>query len=289
MSSGSRLGDRIHTHAEGLSTAELRVADALVENEGSLGFLTAAAIAARAGTSDATVVRTAQRLGFSGLAALKQFVAEAASAPALSGRLRASIADASVSGSALAEAVRVQHRALDRLDVLASTPAFGDAVALLSKARRVVVNGTGPSASLASYAVVLLDRIGVDATAMTQTGTAAADEFIRLRRGDTLLVLAYTRLHRHVELLLERATALELPVVACTDILRLAHGAAPRVVLNAGRGAPGAFASHGATIVLLEALVVAVASRTPKRSSESLDQLNAFRAALAGRRLDVDH
>ena len=77
-------------------------------------------------------------------------------------------------------------------------------------------------------------------------------------------------------------------MIACTDILRLAHDAGPRVVLDVGRGAPGAFASHGATIVLLEALIVALAARAPDRSAASLDQLNGFRAVLAGRRVDVD-
>jgi DNA-binding MurR/RpiR family transcriptional regulator len=288
MKPGSRLTDRVRERAGQLSAAELRVADVLIEEEGALGFFTAGALGARAGTSDATVVRTAQRLGFTGLAELKRFVAAETGAAALSDRLQTSIADASVSGSALVEAVHVQRQALERLEALASTTAFDDAVELLAQAERVAINGTGPSASLATYAVVLLQRIGVDAISMTQTGTAAADDMIRLRRGDVLLVLAYTRLHRHVELVLERAGALELPVIACTDILRLAHDAEPRVVLNAGRGAPGAFSSHGATIVLLEALVVALAARTPKRSAQSLDQLNEFRAVLAGRRLDVD-
>jgi DNA-binding MurR/RpiR family transcriptional regulator len=288
MPIGSRLSDRVRAHAADLSAAELRVAEVFVDEEAALGFLTAAALAARAGASDATVIRAAQHLGFAGLAELKRFVADGIGAAGLSHRLRTSIANASVSGSALLQAVQVQSQALERLEVLATSPAFDDAVALLADAKRIVVNGTGPSASLATYAVVLLQRIGIDATSMTQTGTAAADEIIRLRRGDTLLVLAYTRLHGHVELVLDRATELQLPVIACTDILRLARDAEPRVVLDVGRGAPGAFASHGATIVLLEALIVALAARAPEQAAESLDQLNGFRAVLAGRRLDVD-
>src|SRR5687768_17341929 len=132
-----------------LTTTQQRVAELLVEEAGALGFHTAADLGALAGVSDATVVRTAQRLGFTGLADLKRFVAERLGTPALSSRLRTTIADASASGSALVEAVRVQREALDRLDSLSATPAFEDAVDMLGEVRRVVVSGTGPSANLA--------------------------------------------------------------------------------------------------------------------------------------------
>ena len=58
--------------------------------------------------------------------------------------------------------------------------------------------------------------------------------------------------------------------------------------LNAGRGTPGLFATHGPTIVLLEALVLATAAADPARSETALATLNDLRRSLAGKRLDVD-
>jgi DNA-binding MurR/RpiR family transcriptional regulator len=59
-------------------------------------------------------------------------------------------------------------------------------------------------------------------------------------------------------------------------------------LLNAGRGTPSLFATHGSTIVLLEALVLAIAAAHPDRSNNSLTTLNDLRQSLAGKRLDVD-
>jgi hypothetical protein len=60
------------------------------------------------------------------------------------------------------------------------------------------------------------------------------------------------------------------------------------VRLNAGRGTPGLFATHSPTIVLIEALVLALAAADPERAETSLATLNELRRDLAGRRLDVD-
>ena len=59
--------------------------------------------------------------------------------------------------------------------------------------------------------------------------------------------------------------------------------------LQSGRGAPGLFASHGTTLVLIEALVLGMAAnRPPQLPTQSLATLNELRAELAGRRIDVD-
>jgi hypothetical protein len=58
--------------------------------------------------------------------------------------------------------------------------------------------------------------------------------------------------------------------------------------LECGRGAPGLFASHGITLVVIEALVLAIAATHQAESEASLVRLNELRAALAGRRINVD-
>ena len=60
----------------------------------------------------------------------------------------------------------------------------------------------------------------------------------------------------------------------------------PRWIAAAVR--PGLFASHGTTLILIESLVLAVAAGNRADAEESLATLNDLRAALAGRRLDVD-
>ena len=101
-------------------------------------------------------------------------------------------------------------------------------------------------------------------------------------------MLAYGKPQPHVRVLLDRAATLNLPVVLITDTAGRRSGSRVHTTLECGRGAPGLFASHGTTLVVLEALVLAVAAEERGAAEATLDDLNDLRAALAGRRIDVD-
>jgi DNA-binding MurR/RpiR family transcriptional regulator len=165
---------------------------------------------------------------------------------------------------------------------------FDRAAALLAARARIVWRGVGPSAHLARYAAVLTQRIGKPTAALVHTGASFADELLSLDAEDGVVVFAYGRPQAHVDVLFERAASLEIPVVLVTDTLGRRYGSKAEITLTSGRGRPGLFASHGTTIVLIEALVLAVASSDRQHAEEALNALNDLRAALLGRRADVD-
>src|SRR4051794_8975083 len=68
----SSLDERLAARRDALSPTEQRVADFFAQHREEAAFLSATEIAQRLGTSDATVVRTAQSLGYSGLQELKR-------------------------------------------------------------------------------------------------------------------------------------------------------------------------------------------------------------------------
>ncbi len=279
--------ERVVARGDTLAPAERRVAELLLGLGPEATLLSAAALAAQLGTSDATVVRTAKALGYSGLAALRRALAAYGENPPIGERLRRTLeqtpADDLFGGS-----VRNHLAALDGLTRNVSAEAFARAVSVLAGGERVVWRGVGPSAHLAEYGQLITQRIGKPSRALVHTGTSFADELLALSRGDAVVVLAYGRLQSHVRVLLERASLLSAPVVLITDTLgrRLATDVA--VTLQSGRGAPGLFASHGTTLVVIEALVLAIAATRAADSQASLAELNELRAALAGRRMDVD-
>src|SRR5258706_16052914 len=69
------FADRLAARAAELAPAERRVADRLLDLGPEATLLSAAALAKRLATSDATVVRTAKALGYSGLADLRRALA----------------------------------------------------------------------------------------------------------------------------------------------------------------------------------------------------------------------
>ena len=75
------------TRSERIAPAERRVAERLIELGPEGALLSAAALAAQLGTSDATVVRTAKALGYGGLADLRRAMATQGADPPLRERL----------------------------------------------------------------------------------------------------------------------------------------------------------------------------------------------------------
>jgi DNA-binding MurR/RpiR family transcriptional regulator len=269
-----------------LAPAQRQVARFFTEHAGQLGFYSAAEIAERLGTSDATVVRTAQALGYRGLADLKRALRDdEGGEPTPHTRLSATLRHATDPAEVFEHVVDVHRAAVelacDRLRAL-----FPAAVELLAPAERIVLSGTGPSAAVAEYAAVLLGRIGRPAMTITATGVAVADQALSLRRGDVLVLLAYTRLHTHAAVLLDTAQHRRIPTVLITDALTDISGV--NLILTCPRGLPAESSSHAVTILLLDALVIALAATDRPRATTALRELNRLRAALLGRPADVD-
>jgi DNA-binding MurR/RpiR family transcriptional regulator len=279
--------DRIAAGLGGLAPAQRKVARFFTEHAAQLGFFSAAEIAARLGTSDATVVRTAQTLGYRGLADLKRALLDDAPPPepTPSARLGATLRHATTPSEVLEHVLDVHRAALDaareNLD-----ERFPAAVALLAAADRIVLSGTGPSAAVAQYAAVLLGRVGRPAATITATGVSMADQALELRRGDALLLLAYTRLHTHAAVLLGLARRRRIPVLLVTDVLADVDGV--DLVLTCPRGRPGEQSSHAVTMLLLEAITVALAAADRSRATTALRELNRLRGELLDAPADVD-
>jgi DNA-binding MurR/RpiR family transcriptional regulator len=156
------------------------------------------------------------------------------------------------------------------------------AVKTLHPASRIVVFGIGPSAALADYVSLMLERAGRRTKKLNATGTMLADQMLDLRHGDALLALAYGRPYREVSAVLAEGRRLGLPVVLVTDSPGSRLGRSVDVVLAAQRGQAGKVALHGATLVGLEALVLGLATANRDAAMTALGRLNELRTAIAG-------
>lgn len=284
------FGARLQAAMPGLPPAGRRVARFLNENRPLALALSAMELAGRTGTSDATVVRAVQALGFSGLPELKRALAAALATPAASPAeaMRRTLAEAGEeAGRAVDLAIETQREAVEALAGADARATLRAAVATLHPARRILVFGLGPSAALARYLATLLVRAGRAARALDASGIALADQMLDLGPGDALLVLAYGRAYREVVALFGEAKRLALPVVLVTDSLDRSLARHAEVVVPARRGRARRVALHGATLVALEAVALGLAAMDGERALAALDRLNDLRAAIAGGRPDV--
>jgi DNA-binding MurR/RpiR family transcriptional regulator len=278
------LGNVLRRTDQQLGAAGLRVAKFIDENRQIVLASSAAALGARIGTSDATVLRTIQTLGFAGLADLKAAIlgSEPASTPA--DDMRRTLIDLEKATGQALDGILQAHA--DGLDVLRSEKCrtqIAASVRVLDAASRIAVFGIGPSSALATYVSVLLARNGRRSRTINATGSMLADQLLDLGNGDVLLILAYGRLYREVKAVFAEARALHLPTVLVTEADDTPLAKLADVCVAIPRGRPGQVALHGATLVGLEALVLSLAAAKPEAALCSLDNLNRLRRATEAR------
>jgi DNA-binding MurR/RpiR family transcriptional regulator len=280
---------RLSERRAGLTAATLRVLRFIDQNRIATLANSAAELAQRTQTSDATVIRAVQALGFSGLPELRQ---------ALSGSLQRGSTLADGMRRTLEEVGESADRAIslgldtnrDGLELLRSDETrakISAAVSLLHPAERIVLFGIGPSAPLAHYSSVLLRRSGRRTDVLDRTGIGLADQLLDLRPTDALLVLAYGRAYREVVTVLDEAARLGVPVALITDTLEGKLAARAQVVIPAQRGLAERVALHGTTLICLEALVLGLAASAKDQAVATLERLNELRQSLSRTRVDL--
>jgi DNA-binding MurR/RpiR family transcriptional regulator len=261
-----------------LGAAGLRVARFIDENRQIVLASSAAALGDRIGTSDATVLRTIQALGFASLADLKSAILNGESVSTPADDMRRTLVDVDQATDAALDGILQAHA--DGLDILRSEKCraqMADGVRVLDGADRIAVFGIGPSSAIADYVSMLLTRNGRRSRTISATGSMLADQLLDLRKGDALLILAYGRLYREVKAVFAEATALRLPTVLITEADDTPLAKLADVCVPIPRGRPGQMALHGATLVGLEALVLSLAAAKPDAALTSLDNLNRLR------------
>jgi DNA-binding MurR/RpiR family transcriptional regulator len=274
--------DRLFQRAnQQLGEAGRRVVRFIDENRQTVLASSAAALGSYVGTSDATVVRTIQALGFTGLGDLKRAILKSTdkvSTPA--DHMRRTLADLEkTTGQAFDSVLQAHSDGLAVLNSERCRAQIAAAVGLLDAADRIAVFGIGPSAALASYVSISLARCGRPSRTISATGSMLADQLLDLRRGDGLLILAYGRLYKEVRTVFAEAKSLGLATVLVTEAENTPLAKLADVAVAIPRGRPEQVSLHGATLVGLEAIVLSLAAARPQAALASLDKLNRLRRA----------
>ena len=283
-----RLAAQLKALEAGLPPAVLRVARFLNGNRVAVLANSAAELAALIGTSDATVVRTVQALGFQGLPELRQSIAAAigTNAAPLHNMHRTLEDLGGESGDAAAASDLVIDTHMESLRALqekAGRAQIHAATAALHAAGRIVIYAAGPSRPLAEYVRLMLARHGRNAKVIGQGGIGLADDLVDLSVQDGMLILSYGKPYHEVLLVASEASLLGIPIVLVTDTPDSKLAQAANVVIAARRGRAERVALHAATFAALEALVMGLAVARRSHTMRALARLGTLRAALGGK------
>lgn len=277
------FGERFRARAQQLSPRLLAVVSYINDNREVVLERTAMEIAAATQTSDATVVRAIQALGFAGLRELKQtmerwFGPSITSSEKMLSTVNALSCDVNSSIDFVLEG---HQRACEVLSRPANRAAVAQAVALLSEARQVAIFGIGASGILAEYTGRLFSRIGLPSCVLNRTGFSLAEQLISLQRGDVMIMMGQKSPHREGMTALREARRLGIPTILLTQAVDSRFSQEAQVVIDVPRGGDnGRVPLHGTVLVCLEMLVLSVATTTPQRTMKSMKRINELHKAI---------
>ncbi|MEV6635050.1 MurR/RpiR family transcriptional regulator [Actinoplanes sp. NPDC051470] len=261
-----------------LSPAERRVAEVIIEEAATAARLTISDLAARARSSETTVIRFCRAMGFSGYPQLRlTLAAEAGRAADLAADEEAIGGDISETddlGQVVKKIAFADARAVEETATQLDVAVLEQVVALVAVARRVDIYGVGASAFVAADFQQKLHRIGRIAYAwsdmhMALTSAALLDErdvaFGISHTGTTVdTIEAFAEAGKHGARTVALTNFPKSPITRVADL----------VLTTAARETTfrsGAMASRLAQLTVIDCVFVGVAQRTYPETRAALD------------------
>ncbi len=274
-----KFAERLKKRRATLSPSLLAVAEYIDGHRHTVLGKSALEIARETGTSDATVIRAIQKLGFDGLIDLKEtLAAHLGQTDSPSEKMAITTAELRRGADAAIDfVIEDQRSAMEALASEATRRAFHQTVNLLAGAGRIGVFGIGASGIIASYASRLFTRSGYPSYALTNTGIMLAEQLLEMAQGDVVLAMMHGRMHNEGAAMLAEAERLNVPVVFIVgkENSPLLKHAAVSIVIP--RSKSEQVALHAPVLTCVEALMLALAARAPDRTLSSIDRLVEIR------------
>lgn len=279
---------RIRALLPSLSSAEQRVGRVILDDPAAAAGLTITELAARASTSETTVVRFCRSIGLSRYPELRLTLAAETAAAAATGTTREVGSDIGPSDDLAAVVEKVAFadaRAVEETAAQLDVAVLARVVQAISQARRIDIYGVGASAFVALDFQQKLHRIGCTAFAWGDPHIALTSAAL-LKAGDVAVGISHTGTTKDTVDALAEARSHGATTVALTNFPRSPiSAAADHVLTTAARETTfrsGAMASRIAQLTVVDCLFIGVAQR---RYDETLEALEATRAAVQGRRM----
>jgi DNA-binding MurR/RpiR family transcriptional regulator len=239
-------------------------------------FATVADLGRRAGTSGATVVRLAERLGYDGWVGL-----QAEARATLDQQLRPAterIREAR-RGDVLAETARREAENVHRTLAAIDPSDFERAVSLLADPKRAVHVLSGDAErGIGTFLADGLDLLRDGTHRVSGPAPAVARALAHVRPVDVVVAIDLRRYERWVLDAVRSVTAGGASVLAITDSVLSPMAAGAAVTFTVTAEGAGPFDSHVGTLALVNALVSGVARHLRRAATRRLDR---FERALA--------
>lgn len=277
------LRSKITDAWDSMSKAERSVCSFLLTSSPEhLLYSSAAALGQDSGTSNATVVRTFQKLGYSGLSELKRELAVPfTSSVAPEERLKQRISH--IGDTMGSKAKRVWTEAEELIELTRDTLSIDDlssAIDIMARASKTYTYGIGLSSVAALHLAMRLRRIGMSVNHLHDDGFLLADRLLEMRAEDVLVLFVPGRLTTAVEMLVEHARAVGCRIVLFTDELIAPLGARVDTAIQVPRTPTGLSDENFLVLLVSDIVIQGITAVSPDSALTASHALTTLRNRL---------
>ncbi len=271
MSAEIPLIRRLREGGDAFSRNQRVLARHVLENYQAVAFSTVAELAQQSGVSEATIVRFAKALDFSGYPEFQKEIRRLVRAELRGAeRFRLGAARKAPVQTPLDLIAEKERENISALYQSFDPQAFRKAVQMLLRAPEVVVVGTRSTAPLAYHLSFALNKIAVTATRVSTITSETYDYVSRMDKRACVVLIGFPRYLREQVELLAFAKSRKLATLTITDsTFSPLRG---DVSLYAPAESATFVAFHGAPLVLLNALVHEISVADESRTLEALNR-----------------
>ncbi|HEX2829033.1 MAG TPA: MurR/RpiR family transcriptional regulator [Burkholderiales bacterium] len=271
MPPAATLLRRLEESAEAFSTNQRVLARFVAANYQAVAFATISELAEQSGVSEATIVRFAKALDFSGYPALQKEIRRLVRAE-LPGaeRLKLGARAKPAAATPLDLVIDNERENIASLHESFDAKSFGRAREMLRGASEVLVAGTRSTAALACHLAFALNKLAIATTRALSISSETYDLVSRLEKRALVVVIGFPRYLRETVDLLEFARGRGLSTLTITD-----SAFSPlkgEVSLYAPAESASFVAFHCAPLILVNALVHELSVADGERTLEALDR-----------------
>jgi len=261
-----------------LPESQRKLGEYILDHYRETANLSALDLGNRAGVSDATVVRFAKSLGFSGYLEIKrQLILYLAREDSPSERMFTSLKQVEQVGSAIAEVFQNDMKNIEDTLQSFSPEALEQSVAGLCQARRIYILGLNSCESLARFLNFHLHRLNMDVHLVTSGGLVMFERLAPITAQDVLVVFSYPRYSRDTLNAIDLARSRGAMVISITDKAYSPIAEAADILLLARSSSPGFYNSYAAATTICNVLVFSVALVDREKALDALKSVEEIK------------
>ena len=159
---------------------------------------------------------------------------------------------------------------------------FERAVQALIQARQVYIHGKNASGSLAQLLFFRLRRLGIAVSLLPSSGSELLEGLHLAHQGDLVILFSLSKLSREGRVILDYAKTAGYTTLSFVSRTCLPPEESAQINLFSYRGTEKEYHSMAAPSMVLDALVVALASRIGRQGAQSLESLQRLKKEYGG-------